>query len=63
MQAFVEKRPADYLKLRQRAAERKSSEFMWGPYARECPACGTKHLPDDFEFCGKCGAALNGRRE
>jgi enoyl-CoA hydratase/carnithine racemase len=61
MHAFVEKRPADYLKLRQRAAEGKSSEFMWGPYAHECPTCGTKYLPEDFAFCGKCGAALNGK--
>jgi enoyl-CoA hydratase/carnithine racemase len=62
MNAFVEKRPADYVKLRQRAAEGKSSEFMWGAYARECPACGAKYLPDEFEYCGKCGAALNGHR-
>ena len=61
MNAFVEKRPADYLKLRQRAAEGKSSEFMWGPYNHECPKCGTKYLPEDFAFCGKCGAALNGK--
>jgi|SRR5579859_1025371 len=61
MNAFVEKRPADYLKLRQRAAEGKSSEFMWGPYSHECPNCGTKYLPEDFAFCGKCGAALNGK--
>jgi len=62
MNAFVEKRPADYVKLRQRAAEGKSSEFMWGAYARECPACGAKYLPDEFEYCGKCGAALNAHR-
>ena len=60
MNAFVEKRPPDYRRLRQRAAEGKSSEFMWGPYARACPACGAQHLPEEFEFCGKCGAALNG---
>jgi enoyl-CoA hydratase/carnithine racemase len=62
MNAFVEKRPADYLKLRQRAAEGKSSEFMWGPYAHECPTCGAKYLPEEFAFCGKCGAALNGTK-
>lgn len=62
MNAFVEKRPADYVKLRQRAAEGKSSEFMWGAYARECLACGAKYLPDEFEYCGKCGAALHAHR-
>jgi uncharacterized OB-fold protein len=34
---------------------------MWGPYDHECPNCGTKYLPEDFAFCGKCGAALNGK--
>ncbi|MEK7277216.1 MAG: enoyl-CoA hydratase-related protein, partial [Chloroflexota bacterium] len=62
MNAFVEKRPADFLKLRQRAAEGRSSEFMWGAYARACPQCGTNYLPEEFEFCGKCGAALNGKK-
>jgi enoyl-CoA hydratase/carnithine racemase len=62
MNAFVEKRPADYLKLRRRAAEGQSSEFMWGPYTGECAACGAKYLPEAFEFCGRCGAALNGAK-
>lgn len=63
MNAFVEKRPADALKLRQRAAQGQSSEFIWGAYARQCPACGASHLPQEFDFCGKCGAALDGHRD
>jgi hypothetical protein len=59
MNAFVEKRPADYVKLRQKAAAGESSEFMWGAYAQTCPTCGAASLPEAFEFCGKCGAALN----
>lgn len=59
MNAFVEKRSADYVGLRQRAATGKSSEFIWGPYIRICPACGAKYLPEEFAFCGQCGAALN----
>lgn len=59
MTAFVEKRKADYLGLRRRAADPAgSSEFLWGPYARTCPECGVTGLPRDFEFCGKCGAAV-----
>jgi enoyl-CoA hydratase/carnithine racemase len=61
MNAFVEKRRADYRGLRERAAAGKSSEFIWGPYDRACEKCGAKYLPDEFEFCGKCGAALNGK--
>jgi 6-oxocyclohex-1-ene-1-carbonyl-CoA hydrolase len=60
MTAFVEKRPADYLGVRRRAAEGGSSEFLWGPYARQCPQCQAKGIPAQFEFCGKCGAALSG---
>jgi 6-oxocyclohex-1-ene-1-carbonyl-CoA hydrolase len=59
MTAFVEKRPADYLGVRRRAAEGGSSEFLWGPYAQECPQCHAKGIPAQFEFCGKCGAALS----
>jgi enoyl-CoA hydratase/carnithine racemase len=61
MRAFVEKRPVDYLKLRQRAAGGGSSEFRWGPYRRGCSACGATDLPLDFAYCGACGAALDGQ--
>ncbi len=58
MTAFVEKRKADYVGLRRRAAEGGSSEFLWGPYAKECPSCGAKGMPSQFEHCGVCGASL-----
>lgn len=60
MGAFVEKRAPGYRMLRERAANGQSSEFPWGPYANSCPTCGSKYLPSDFEFCGKCGSKLNG---
>lgn len=58
MRAFVEKRKVDVMGLRQRAADGGSSEFLWGPYARSCSACGATGLPEAFRFCGGCGAAL-----
>ncbi len=58
MTAFVEKRPSRYRLLRERAAQGKSSEFPWGPYARTCPSCGAAALPEEFAFCGACGAKL-----
>jgi enoyl-CoA hydratase/carnithine racemase len=58
MSAFVDKRPAGFRMLRERAARGQSSEFPWGPYRQVCPQCGAKHLPDEFGFCGKCGAPL-----
>lgn len=59
MRAFVEKRPAGYMKLRKLAAEGGSSEFVWGPYSQDCSACGAQGLPAAFEYCGVCGASLN----
>lgn len=61
MTAFVEKRPANYLKMRELAAAGKSSEFLWGPYSQVCPECGAKGLPAEFAFCGACGASLSSR--
>lgn len=58
MTAFVEKRPSRYRLLRERAAQGKSSEFPWGPYARTCPSCGATALPEEFSFCGACGTKL-----
>lgn len=58
MQAFVEKRKVDYMRLRKLAAEGKSSEFLWGPYSLDCKKCGAKGIPEEFMFCGKCGNKL-----
>jgi enoyl-CoA hydratase/carnithine racemase len=58
MRAFVEKRKAHYMELRQRASDGGSSEFVWGPYEADCPACGAKGIPTGFAFCGACGTAL-----
>jgi enoyl-CoA hydratase/carnithine racemase len=59
MQAFVEKRPARYSLLRQRAAEGGSSEFQWGPPTLSCQACGATGLPTGHRFCGACGGPLS----
>ena len=58
MSAFVDKRKVDYIGQRMLAATGGSSEFLWGPYAIECPKCGAKGIPSQFAFCGKCGAPL-----
>lgn len=58
MQAFVEKRKADYMGLRKIAAEGGSSEFKYGPYKHTCKACGATQLPGLHRFCGMCGAKL-----
>lgn len=59
MRAFVEKRPARYEMLRERAAEGRSAELPWGPPVRACGACGASDLPFDHEFCGACGQRLS----
>jgi enoyl-CoA hydratase/carnithine racemase len=58
MNAFVEKRRPAFADLRARAADDRGPETPWGPFVKQCPACGTRGLPDAFEFCGHCGAAL-----
>ena len=58
MAAFVEKRAPDFMTMRRKAAVGKSHTYLWGPLTKSCPKCGTKHIPEDFEFCGKCGARL-----
>ncbi|MHA2502626.1 MAG: enoyl-CoA hydratase-related protein [Candidatus Kariarchaeaceae archaeon] len=58
MTAFVEKRPPNYKLVREKARDGGSSEFLWGPPAKECPNCNSKGIPKDFEFCGKCGQQL-----
>jgi len=60
MQAFVEKRKADYMGLRKIAAEGGSSEFKYGPYKHTCNSCGSTQLPGLHQFCGMCGAKLEG---
>jgi enoyl-CoA hydratase/carnithine racemase len=60
MQAFVEKRKVDFMGQRRKAAEGGSSEFLWGPYEHTCAKCGAKGIPQQFKFCGSCGAPLTG---
>src|SRR5579864_907780 len=58
MRAFVEKRPARYALLRERAAQGRSSETPWGPPAKVCPTCGATNLPAEHTYCGACGTTL-----
>ena len=58
VQAFIEKRRADYRGIRERGAAGKSSEFLWGPPVRGCSSCGAKGIPEGFSYCGKCGSKL-----
>ena len=59
MTAFVQKRQPDYVGIRERARDGGSSEFVWGPPAKTCPACGAEGLPAAMTFCGACGAPLD----
>jgi enoyl-CoA hydratase/carnithine racemase len=60
MQAFVEKRKADYMGLRRVAAEGGSSEMKYGSYKHTCPSCNATQLPSLHKFCGVCGSSLDG---
>jgi len=58
MNAFVEKRAPDVEGLRRRLAEGKGAEYLFGRPIRPCLRCGARGLPEEFEFCGRCGASL-----
>jgi hypothetical protein len=58
MKAFVEKRPADRIGIRKRAVEGGSTAFLWGPYSQNCLSCGARGIPEEFAYCGVCGAKL-----
>jgi 6-oxocyclohex-1-ene-1-carbonyl-CoA hydrolase len=58
MHAFVEKRPPDVAGLRRRLAEGKGGEFLYGRPTGHCDHCGAEDLPDEFAFCGRCGAPV-----
>ncbi len=54
----MEKRPAEYRRLREEAVSGGSPSFVWGAYIKACGECGAKGIPEDFVFCGVCGAKL-----
>lgn len=58
IEAFVDKRPVDYAGIRRRLAEGRSTEHQWGAPIRTCPHCGARHLPEEFDYCGRCGRKL-----
>lgn len=60
MKGFVEKRPADYVKVREIAKSGRGSENVWGANIVKCENCGATNLPEEFEFCGKCGFKIDG---
>jgi enoyl-CoA hydratase/carnithine racemase len=61
MKAFVDKRRPDVAGLRRHLAEGKGGEYLFGRPVRNCPKCGAKGLPEDFDFCGRCGTSLPSR--
>jgi enoyl-CoA hydratase/carnithine racemase len=56
MQAFMEKRPVDYLGLRERAVSGQYAEIPHGPPTGHCGSCGARGLPATHPYCGVCGA-------
>ncbi len=58
MRAFVEKRPADYRRIRSLARDGGASEFIWGAPEKECASCGAQGLPSGMSYCGYCGQRL-----
>lgn len=62
MHAFVDKRPARVRELRERLAQGRDGNYLHGPPVRSCGSCGESGLPEDFRYCGRCGAPLPNER-
>jgi enoyl-CoA hydratase/carnithine racemase len=58
MESFAEKRLPDVAAFRERMTAGQSSERRWGAWTRTCLACGAVGLPEEFVYCGVCGAPL-----
>ncbi|MGI0132469.1 MAG: enoyl-CoA hydratase-related protein [Thermoplasmata archaeon] len=58
MHAFVDKRPARVAELRQRLAKATGADYLHGAPTVSCGGCGETGLPDQFRYCGRCGAPL-----
>ncbi len=59
MHAFVDKRPARVSELRQRLAQDGGGDYLHGAPLRSCGSCGETGLPEQFRYCGRCGAPLS----
>jgi enoyl-CoA hydratase/carnithine racemase len=58
MNAFNQKRRADYKMVRDRWANDDAPETPWGPNVQECARCASRGLPARFKHCGNCGSPL-----
>jgi len=56
--AFLEKRKVDYRAMRKKSADGGSHAYIHGAPLRHCSKCNAMYLPEEFNFCGKCGASL-----
>ncbi len=58
LDSFHQKRQVDYEMLRQAKIAGDSPEWPWGQPTRTCPQCGANKIPEQFEYCGRCGNKL-----
>lgn len=56
MNAFVDKRPARVAELREKIGRGGEADYLHGPPTRSCGTCGETALPEEFRYCGRCGA-------
>ncbi|MCL5984535.1 MAG: enoyl-CoA hydratase/isomerase family protein [Candidatus Thermoplasmatota archaeon] len=56
--AFMEKRPRNYRKIRDKLGKGLEPRYPFGPYSGRCPSCEAEYLPANAVFCLKCGVKL-----
>lgn len=57
LNAFKDKRKARYDWIRTLIEEGKY-DFLYGVPRKKCRKCSSEYLPEEFEYCGKCGSKL-----
>lgn len=56
--AFFEKRPISPEASWKAIDAKRVTVAPFGGYSVTCGSCGTTNLPEDFKFCGACGASI-----
>jgi enoyl-CoA hydratase/carnithine racemase len=58
LRSFYDKRAVNYDALRDAKIAGGLPEQPWGRFTKTCAKCGATKIPEQFEFCGKCGERL-----
>lgn len=62
VRAFTDKQPLDATALHDRYGTA-AGAYAWGAPRSQCNSCGADGIPEQFRYCGSCGAPLPDQQE